>query len=77
MSTLDHNFNDLSAEPAKESAGKTKYPPPFSHRSRSGLPSKNGPDWTQIGALSPFLPISVKSCLERTLPHENVLETAL
>lgn len=32
MSTLDHNFNDLSAKPAKESAGKTKHPPPFSIR---------------------------------------------
>lgn len=32
MSTLDRNFNDLSAKPAKDEAGKTKYPPPFSIR---------------------------------------------
>lgn len=32
MSTLDHNFNDLSTRAAKESACKTKYPPPFSIR---------------------------------------------
>lgn len=32
MSTLDHNFNDLSGKPAKDEAGKPKYPPPFSIR---------------------------------------------
>jgi len=32
MSTLDHNFNDLSSRPAKDEAGKAKYPPPFSIR---------------------------------------------
>lgn len=32
MSTLGHNFNDLSAKPAKKLAGKAKYPPPFSIR---------------------------------------------
>lgn len=32
MNTLDHKFNDLSAKPAEDEAGKTKYPPPFSIR---------------------------------------------
>lgn len=32
MSTLDHNFNDLSARSAKKPTGKAKYPPPFSIR---------------------------------------------
>lgn len=32
MSTLDRNFNDLSAKSAKKLAGKVKYPPPFSIR---------------------------------------------
>jgi hypothetical protein len=32
MSTLDHNFNKISAKPASDKAGKSKYPPPFSIR---------------------------------------------
>ena len=47
MSTLDHNFNDLSAKPAKDEAGKTKYPPPFSIRftfeERARLDADRGP----------------------------------
>jgi len=32
MSTLDHNFNKITAKPASDKAGKSKYPPPFSIR---------------------------------------------
>jgi len=32
MSTLDCNFNELSEKLAKDKAGKSKYPPPFSIR---------------------------------------------
>jgi hypothetical protein len=32
MSTLDHNFNKITATPASDKAGTAKYPPPFSIR---------------------------------------------
>lgn len=32
MSTLDHNFNEISKGSAENDAGKAKYPPPFSIR---------------------------------------------
>ena len=32
MSTLDHNFNDVAAKPAKPGTDGPKYPPPFSIR---------------------------------------------
>lgn len=32
MSTLDRNFNKITATPVSDKAGKAKYPPPFSIR---------------------------------------------
>lgn len=32
MSTLDRNFNKITATPASDKAGEAKYPPPFSIR---------------------------------------------
>lgn len=47
MSTLDHNFNDISKKPAENDAGKGKYPPPFSIRftfeERARLDAERGP----------------------------------
>lgn len=47
MSTLDHNFNEISKKSAKEDADKAKYPPPFSIRftfeERARLDAERGP----------------------------------
>ena len=48
MSTLDHNFNNISKGPAENDAGKGKYPPPFSIRftfeERARLDADRGPN---------------------------------
>jgi hypothetical protein len=48
MSTLDHNFNNISKQPAENEAGKAKYPPPFSIRftfeERARLDADRGPN---------------------------------